>query len=297
MAYVNRSCGGAGLFNSGKSRCPVPHGKLKGAILVDGDLTLPANITAEAIEVAAHADRPNRIYPIKLFEEYAQTGGEAQTAQQGYGANRVSDYSALTMTVTMDSYDAGLKANIVRAKNMPFSLYLINDSNIIFGIRGNDGQLHGIPLSGMSVGGQEFDSSGQVAFMTINFMFKDIEAYWKTQMVREVDFDIVQALNGLVDVEFVPVEGQTGQYLLLETIQGLNLTPNYGQLIADEALTVLPGATAVTYANGVISATGSMQLAKPSVLQANGIIGIEQSGTIAAASAASGGGGAIDPNA
>jgi hypothetical protein len=53
----------------------------------------------------------------------------------------------------------------------------------------------------------------------------------------------------------------------------------YGFLIADNAAAALPGATGVSYADGVITATGTVALAKPSVLQANGIVGIEQAGT------------------
>jgi hypothetical protein len=48
-----------------------------------------------------------------------------------------------------------------------------------------------------------------------------------------------------------------------------------GSLIADKAATVLPGATGVSYEDGIITATGTVKLAKPSILQANGITGIE----------------------
>jgi len=276
---VDRTCGGTNEFNSGTSRCPVTRGKLKGGFLVEKGTLLPETMTAEAIEKAAHADRPDRIYPFRLVEEFAPSGGEAQTAQQGYGASKVTDYSAFIATVTLDKYDAGLKANVVDAKNSSFELYWVNDANTIFGVKGNDGKQHGIPLSGIYVGGQDFDSSGQVANMTISFMYQDIEAYWKKEMVQVVDFDIVDSLNGLVNVEFVAIDGAANKYKLLETSQRLNLTQYYGAIIASKSSTVLEGATTASYADGVLTITGTdyvPKLAKPSVLQESGIIGIEQ---------------------
>ena len=74
-------------MNTGGSACKVDWGKVKGAILVEHGVKLPANITADELEKMCHADRPGRIYPIHTFVEYAKNGGEAQVSAVGYGAN------------------------------------------------------------------------------------------------------------------------------------------------------------------------------------------------------------------
>jgi hypothetical protein len=274
MAQDIRVCGGSGEFNSGVSNCPVPRGKIKGLIFVPSGLKLPAEITLASLETAIHADRPNRIYPVKTIDEYAPSGGEAQTSQQGYGASKVTSYSSKVDAFTVDKYDMGLKANVVDAKSMSFDVYLVNDSNIIFGERDNDGSLKGIPLSGIYVGGQDYDSSGQVANLVINIMYSDIEKHWKIEDTRSVDFDIVSALNGLVEVE---VKSVTGGYKIIERYGRLDVTPTFGQLIVSNAdTTTIPSNVVTSYADGVIVASGVFTLKKPSVLHENGIIGIEQ---------------------
>jgi len=285
MAQDIRTCGGSNEFNSGISRCPVPRGKIKGLVFVPHGVKLPSDITLENLEKAIHADRPNRIFPVKTVEEYAPSGGEAQTSQQGYGANKVTSYSAKTDAFTLDKYDMGLKANVVEAKDTAFDVYLVNDSNVIFGERDNDGSLKGIPLSGIYVSGQDYDSSGQVANLILNIMYSDIEKHWKVEDVRMVDFDIVSELNGLVEVEFKKVGTTGNNYKLTEKYGRLDLTSNYGPLIQSKAAQVLPNATGVSYADGLITVTsGEPKLAKPSVLQSAGIIGIEQAGTVSTSS-------------
>lgn len=272
--YSIRTCGGTTAFNSGISRCPVPRGKIKGLIFVPHGVLLPTDLTVESLEKFFHADRPNRGFPVKLVDEFAPSGGEAEVTQQGYGANKITGYSARTNTFTLNRYDAGLRANVVEAKNVQFDVYQINEENIIFGERGNKGEFKGIPLSGVYVGGQEHDSSGQVANLTLNLIYTDIERYFRLEEVRQVDFEIIDTLEGLVEVDFQTVT--TGKYKLREVYGGLDVTEYYGELLAAKATTALPGATGVTYSGGVISATGTIKLAKPSILQTNGITGIEQ---------------------
>jgi len=275
MAQDIRECGSK-TFNSGISSCPVPRGKVKALIFVQSGYALPQAITADAIETAIHADRPDRIYPVKTIEEFAPSGGEAQTSQQGYGANKVTSYSARTDTFTLDIYDMGFRANVVEAKDSKFDVFFVNDSNTIFGQRSDtDTLLHGIPLSGIYVGGQDFDSSGQNSYLTVNLMYSDIERHFKLEDVRTVDFDILGSLYGLVEVDFVSA-GTTGKYKLIEHYGRLDITANFGTAIAAGSSTVVPGASAVTYADGVLSLTGTAKLAKPSVLSEKGILGIEQ---------------------
>jgi hypothetical protein len=276
MASIYRVCGGADGFNSGSSSCPIPRGKIKGLIFVHRGRSISDAIGGiTGIETAAHADRPNRIYPVKVIDEYAPSGGEAQTSQQGYGSSKVTSYSAKVDAFTIDKYDMGLKKHVVEAKDAQFDVFLINDSNVIFGERGDNGAFKGIPLSGIYAGGQDYDSSGQVANLIINIMYADIEKHWKLEDTRVLDFDILSAMYGLVDVQVVKV-GESN-YKIIEKYGRLDLTPVYGELIVTKKANVVTNPTAVTsYANGVIVATGIFNLVRPSTLYANGISGIEQ---------------------
>ena len=141
----------------------------------------------------------------------------------------------------------------------------------------NDGteDLAGIPLSGVYPGGQDWDSSGTEANLTIATMFKDYEKYVKNADVRAYDFDVVDALKGLVYVDLVSTE--SNKYKLIEHFGKLDITEYYGELLAKNAEKVLIGATSASYADGVITTVGegSITLASPSVLQESGITGIE----------------------
>ena len=56
-----------------------------------------------------------------------------------------------------------------------------------------------------------------------------------------------------------------------------DLTAYYGSILSEKASTVVSGASALEYSNGVLTATGGVPVLKsPSILQANGVIGIEQ---------------------
>lgn len=298
MTYI-RGCTSA-QFNTGQSTCPVPRGKIKGLIFVQRGYTLPEDLTADNIEVAEHADRPNRIYPVKTVEEYAASGGEAQFSQTGYGANNLTSYSSLQETYTLDARDMGLVANLVNAKNAMLDVYLVNDSNVIFGEEDSNGNFIGIPISSVAIGGQQFDSSGQVAFLNVIINYKDVEQHWKREAVREVDFDLVSMMIGLVNVTFAPIKANGDEYIykLIEKHGGLDVTGAFGRLIAENLAETVPSATTASYletkedvsvsigdSSSIIppvivfdgySATNIPQLAAASVLQTVGIIGITQ---------------------
>mgnify|MGYP000833609429 FL=1 len=56
-----------------------------------------------------------------------------------------------------------------------------------------------------------------------------------------------------------------------------DLTAYYGTVLSNKASTVVSGASALEYSKGVLTATGGAPVLKsPSILQANGVIGIEQ---------------------
>lgn len=282
MAKGYRTCGGTNQFNSGISRCPIPRGKIKGLILVPHGTLLPEELTLENIQKAIHADRPNRIFPVKTVDEFEPSGGEAETSQQGYGANKVTGYSAKTVGFTLDKYDSGLRANVVEAKNTTFDMYLVNEDWYIFGQSGNNGEFKGIPLSGIYVGGQDHDSSGQVANFVLNAMYSDIEEHYKLEDFRKADFNILSALDGLVEVEFHKLD-TANTYKLIESYGRLDITEYYGALIASGGNTIITNATSstsITYSGGVLTIPTSNsevpKLAAPSALFAKNITGIEQ---------------------
>lgn len=275
MAIDYRKCPGVATFNTGSSVCVLDPGKIKAIILTIHGHKIPTEKTAEAFEKACHADRPGRIFPIKTIVEYAPSGGEAQTSATGYGPTKVTGYSAKNDVWTLQDYDASLKANIMAAKNVAFDAYFVDENNVVYGVNDGTEDLAGIPLSGVYPGGQDWDSSGTEANLTIATMFKDYEKYVKNADVRAYDFDVVDALKGLVYVDLVSTE--SNKYKLIEHFGKLDITEYYGELLAKNAETALNGATSASYADGVITTVGegSITLASPSVLQESGITGIE----------------------
>lgn len=275
MKIDYRKCPGVATFNTGSSVCVLDPGKIKAIILTIHGHKIPTEKTAEAFEKACHADRPGRIFPIKTIVEYAPSGGEAQTSATGYGPTKVTGYSAKNDVWTLQDYDASLKANIMAAKNVAFDAYFVDENNVVYGVNDGTEDLAGIPLSGVYPGGQDWDSSGTEANLTIATMFKDYEKYVKNADVRAYDFDVVDALKGLVYVDLVSTE--SNKYKLIEHFGKLDITEYYGELLAKNAETALNGATSASYADGVITTVGegSITLASPSVLQESGITGIE----------------------
>lgn len=275
MAIDYRECPGLATFNTGSSVCVLDPGKVKAIILTIHGHKLPEDKTADAIEAACHADRPERIFPIKTIVEYAPSGGEAQTSATGYGPTKITGYSAKNDAWTLQDYDASLKANIMAAKNVAFDAYFVDENNIVYGMNDGTEYLAGIPLSGVYPGGQDWGSSGTEANLTVVTMFKDYEKYIKSADVSAYKFDVVEALKGLVYVELKSLE--SGKYKLVEHFGKLDITEHYGELLAKNATTALgvSDSPAASYADGVITVSGDPKLAKPSVLQELGITGIE----------------------
>ncbi len=275
MAIDIRTCAGLANFNTGNSKCQLDPGKVKAIILTVHGYKLPTSVTAETLEAACHADRPARLFPIKTVAEFEASGGEAETSTLGYGPTKVTGYSAFSATWTVEEYDGSLKANIMRIKNTAMDAYFVDENNVVFGMSDDTDYLAGIPLSGVYPGGQDWDSSGTEANLTITTMFKDYEKYIKNADTRSYDFDVTDALSGLVYVDFVSTDGG---YKVVEHYGHLDVTEYFGQLLADNSDNALPNATAVSYdsSTNVLTITGDTTLASPSVLQQAGIIGIEQ---------------------
>lgn len=280
MGQEFRTAGAGAVFNTGMSRTQVPRGKVKGLILMEHGKVLSPGVTAELLEAAFHADKPNRAYPIRLIDEYAPSGGEAQVSQQGYGSNKVTGYSAFSEAYTIDVPDGGLRANVLNAVGMAFDMYIVTEHNIIFGQRNDKGVLCGIPLAGIHVGGQGFDSSGQTANLVLTVLYKDVEKYWKNEGQEFCDFDAVSALTGIVCVDLVKVEAN--KYKIREHYGRLDVTNAYADLLTGtNASKVWNGVTGMAYTDGYLVGTpasggGIVSLKAASVLQANGVIGIEQ---------------------
>lgn len=275
-----RSCAGA-AFNSGVSVCPFEPGKIKALILVQHGVSLPATLNASTLEVACHADRPNRIYPVKTIVNYEPNGGEVQTQEVGYGPTKVSGYSARSDVWTLDGYDMNLEQRIFNAKGAHFDMYLVDDENVIYGMREGDSFV-GIPLAGIAAGGQRFATADAAASLTVTTYYQDFEAYVKNATVIQADFDVVEAINGLVFVKLT--EGvSAGDFKLINYADNTDITATYGQLLATagaEAITMqgtptwgYDAANNSLHQNG---GTGSPTLKAPSVLQAHDILGIEQ---------------------
>lgn len=271
-----RTCAATQDFNTGVSRCLIDPDKIKGLIFVQHGYKLPADLTAESLRTACHADRPNRIYPIIDVIEYATTGGEAQVSSTGYGANKLTIYSARTDTFTLQGYDLQLRANLATMKNITIDVYPFDANNVIYGMNDGTDQLAGIELSGVYPSGQDWDSSGQDAFLAVNVMFKDAEKYIKNANIMQATFNVDDALTGLTYVDFIAVE--SGKYKIIEHFGKLDVTAYYAPQIADKATSVLNGASSVSYdsQDNVLQMTGTnITLKTPAVLKENGIEGIE----------------------
>ena len=270
-----RVCGGSAAgFNTGFNFCPLQPGKAKAVILVYHGKKLPAELTAENLEKACHADGQDRIFPILNISEYATSGGEANTSENGYAGSSITGYSPRTDTFTLSKFNLALQANLVSNKATTFDMYVVDENDVIYGIDDASDALAGIPLTGVYPTGQPFSSSGQVAYLAFNALYADIEAYMKNASAKGATFNVPGALTGLVFAEFIEIED--GKYKLVDHYDRTDLTAYYGAQIAAKASTVLVSGSTASYSDGVLTISGEPKLATPSVLQENGIIGIEQ---------------------
>ena len=272
-----RECGGVAKFNSGHSKCVFDPGKVKMLILVEHGYGLGNEVTAEKLKELCHAARPDRLYPAKTVQQYAPSGGEGQTSTTGYGPTIYTGLSAKTDTYTLEENDFGLRANLIKIKNTPMDMFVVDNQNAIYGMDNNDGEFVGIPLSVVYPGGQEFDTESTPGNLTVTVGYKDVEAYYANASFIQCDFDVMSAMDGLVFVEFVK-DGDV--YRLIEHYGGLNVTGYFGALLAKNVAAVMDGGvTAIEYSaeSNTLKITGdNPSLKAPSVLFANGIYGIEQ---------------------
>ena len=189
-----RECGSTSGFNTGMNYCPLQPDKVAGVILVIHGKKLPKELTADALEEACHADYPDRIYPITGFSEYAVSGGEPNTSENGYAGSEITGYSARTDTFTLRKFNLALQANLVANKDTLFDMYVFDKNNVIYGEDDGTDELAGFDLSGVYPTGQTYDSSGQKAYLAFNAMYSDTEKMMKN-IVRQLNEPLAETLS------------------------------------------------------------------------------------------------------
>lgn len=277
-----RTCPG-GSFFTGKSVCEIDYDKVKALVLVKHGVKLPYDSLAN-LRAACHAAVPNRAYGFPTVINWEPNGGEAQVSQVGYGPNAYNGMSARTDAFTLDRYRHYLRAQILKNVDEVFDMYLIDLKNNLYGLDDGTDTLAGVPVS-IYPSGNDHPGASDKESLVVNVIYQDVEEYIMRLDVVPLDFNALSAVYGLMPVT-LEKQGTTGNnYKVVEYYGKGDATAKYGALIADEAATVLDGATAATYdsANNVISVTLGSGATAPSlkaasVLEANGIYGIEPYG-------------------
>ena len=276
-----RTCSTAQL-NTGVSKCAPDFGKVKGAILVKPGTKLPAELTADELERLVHADRPERIYGIITFVEYAKEGGEVQTSAVGYGPEEVTGLSARKDTFTLDKYYPELYSALTRCLNQAWDVYYFDENNNLYGLNDGTDVLAGIPMSGIYSDATNYETSSDKPSMTVTFCYEDPKDATINFDYTKLDFKPGRLTLGLVPVCLEKVTDN--EYKLYEKVGANDVTAEYGPLLAEAGAEVVVGATtAVSYNASTQTLTiamggkeGMAMLAAPSVLYAKDIKGIEQ---------------------
>lgn len=275
-----RKCTSSQL-NTGVSKCPVDFGKMKGAILVEPGTKLPAKLIATELEKLAHANRPERIYGILTFVEYAKNGGEMQTAANGYGPEERTGLSARKDTFTMNKFYPELYSSLTKCSK-GWDVYFFNEDNMLFGVNDGTDILAGFSMADVYADATEFATSSAKPTMTVTFCHSNPKDSAENFDFIQLDFDPRKLTLGLTAVKLEKAD-DANKYKLFEAIGGNDITSSYGAVLANVGSAVLNGATsAVSYDEEsdtlTISATsgGTISLKSPSVLYDNDIKGIEQ---------------------
>lgn len=272
-----RTCAGTRI-NSGSSACKIDWSKVKGSIMVEPGTKLPEDITGEKLAEMCHADRPNRIYPIYPFFEYAKNGGDTQVNAVGYGPSQFNGLNAQTDTFTLSRFDEVLNAQLLRCASKEWDVYFLNKDNMLIGYNDGTDILAGIPMSTVYPTVTQYPTSGAKSTMTVSFCHMDIEDSLLNFDYIQLDFDPKYSLRGLVDVKLVSTTNN--KYKLIENIGGYDRTPEFGAILASKAAEVMENVTTASYADGELTITpkdsGTPSLKAPSVLFTNNIKYIEQ---------------------
>lgn len=270
-----RTCDSAEM-NTGGSACSVDWGKIKGAIIVEHGKKLPADLTPEKLAELCHADRPDRIYPILTFVEYAKNGGEAQISAVGYGPNQYNGLNAQTDTFTLARFDEMLNAELLRCANKQWDVYYWDSNKMLIGYNDGTDILAGIPMSAIYPSSTPFSTSGAKSTMTVNFAHFDAEDSQLNFDYVKLDFNPGNVIKGLTEVMLV--EETSGKYKIVECIGGYDRTAEFADALSTGAAEVFTGVTSASYENGLITITpgeGEISVKQPSVLYTNDIKWVE----------------------
>lgn len=275
-----RTCESAAL-NTGTTKCPIDFGKMKGAIIVHEGNKLPSDLTLEELEKLCHADRPERVYGIKTFCEYAPNGGEVQTAANGYGGLGVTGVSDRTDAFTLDRHYPELHASLLRASSQKWGAYFFDGKGYLYGIDDGTEVLAPFNMAAVFSDATPYPTSSAKETMSVKFCHADsYESIEKADFIK-IKFNPLRAVLGLELVELVKAKDAENEYKLIEKVGRYDLTPLYGAIIAEKA-TLIKGSTAVTFneEKGTLTVTATagatLRLAAPSELYEAGIKGIEQ---------------------
>lgn len=270
-----RICDSAEM-NTGGSACSVDWGKIKGAIIVEHGKKLPADLTPEKLAELCHADRPERIYPVLTFVEYAKSGGEAQVSAVGYGPNQYNGLNAQTDTFTLGRFDEMLNAELLRCANKQWDVYYWDSNKMLIGYNDGTDILAGIPMSAIYPSSTPFSTSGAKSTMTVNFAHFDAEDSQLNFDYLKLDFNPGNVIKGLTEVMLV--EETSGKYKIVECIGGYDRTAEFADALSTGAAEVFTGVTSASYENGLITITpgeGEISVKQPSVLYTNDIKWVE----------------------
>lgn len=277
-----RQCDFAQL-NTGVSKCPPDFENMKGAILVPPGTKLPADLTADKLEQLVHADRPERIYGIVRFTEYAKNGGEVQTAANGYDGEAPTGVSARKDTFTLNKFFPELMAALTKTYNQQWDAYFFDDNNMLFGLKDGTDTLAGYPMTAVYGDSTPFNTSSAKATMSVTFAHENAKRAITDFDFVQLDFNPQKCVLGLTNVRFEKVGTSGSSYKIFEDIGGYDVTGIYGPLMAIAGDTIINESTsAITYedtTNTIIIAgteASEITLKSPAVLYENDIKGIEQ---------------------
>lgn len=274
-----RDCGSE-IFNTGSSKCPFVPDYVKVIILTPEDMVIEDDELEESLEEMIHANRPGRIYPIGPIAEYAPSGGEAQTSKQGYGPSQITSYSELVEVWTLENYDEGLLANLMKLKNERMRALFIDKNNVVYGQHDTDTTIKGYLMSSIYPSSvQRFKTSGDNATMAVSLVYDDVEKAWIETKSLQSETDLIEKAKGLVWVDVVKVGDSGSNYKVVEHYGKYDLTTAYGALLA-KTEGVWEGVSAAQYNadDGTLNLTsdGTPALLSPEQLLTAGIKGIEQ---------------------
>lgn len=275
-----RDCGSE-IFNTGSSKCPFVPNYVKVIILTPEDMVIKDDELEEKIEEMIHANRPGRIYPIGPIAEYAPSGGEAQTSKQGYGPSQITSYSELVEAWTLENYDEGLLANLMKLKNERMRALFVDKNNVVYGQYDTDTTIKGYLMSSIYPSSvQRFKTSGDNASMAVSLVYDDVEKAWMETKSLQGETDLVEKAKGLVWVDVVKVGDSGSNYKVVEHYGKYDLTTAYGALLGKTEGVWGDSVSAAQYnsADGTLSLTSESTpaLLSPEQLLTAGIKGIEQ---------------------